>query len=55
MQTFLGIQPNFASAEVYYKVCGTQEFRDMPIFPEPGSVREIDGVMVVKLTHNVPM
>ena len=55
LQTFLGIQPIFASAEVYYKVCGTQEFRDMPIFPEPGSVREINDVMVVKLTNDVPM
>ena len=55
LQTFLGIQPTFASPEVYYKVCGTQEFRDMPIFPETGSVREIDGVMVVKLTNDVPM
>lgn len=55
LQIFMGIQPNFCSVEDYFKICGTREFKDMPIFPNPGSVREINGVMVVKFTHNVPM
>lgn len=54
IQIFLGIQPTFASPEAYYKVCGTEEFKQMPIFPNPGSVMEIDGIMVVKYTNNVP-
>ena len=54
IQIFLGIQPNFASPEVYYKVCGTDEFKTMPVFPTPGSVKEIDGTMVVKYTNVVP-
>ncbi len=55
MQVYLGIQPNFCSVEDYFKVCGTQYFKDMPIFPAQGSVAEIDGIMVVKMTNNVPM
>ena len=54
IQIFLGIQPTFASPEAYYKVCGTEEFQQMPLFPNPGSVKEIDGLMVVKFTNNVP-
>lgn len=54
IQIFMGIQPTFASPEDYYRVCGTEEFKDMPIFPNPGSVKEIDGIMVVKYTHDVP-
>ena len=55
MQVYLGIQPNFCSVEDYFKVCGTQYFKDMPVFPAQGSVAEIDGIMVVKMTNNVPM
>lgn len=55
MQVYMGIQPNFCSVEDYFKICGTQYFKDMPVFPAQGSVAEIDGVMVVKLTNNVPM
>lgn len=54
IQIFMGIQPTFASPEEYYKVCGTEEFKNMPIFPNPGSVKEIDGIMVVKYTNEVP-
>lgn len=55
MQVYMGIQPNFCSVEDYFKICGTKYFKDMPVFPAQGSVAEIDGVMVVKLTNNVPM
>ena len=54
IQIFMGIQPTFVSPEEYYKVCGTEEFKNMPIFPNPGSVKEIDGIMVVKYTNDVP-
>ena len=54
IQIFLGIQPTFASPEDYYKVCGTDEFKNMPVFPNPNSVKEIDGIMVVKYTNEVP-
>lgn len=55
LQIFMGIQPNFCSIEDYYKICGTEEFKQMKIFPEENSVKEINGVMVVKFTENVPM
>ena len=54
IQIFLGVQPNFASPEAYYQICGTEEFKEMSIFPSPNSVKEIDGVIVVKFTNNVP-
>lgn len=55
MQTYVGISPNFCSVEDYFKICGTEEFKNMPIFPQEGSVREINGVMVVRMTERVPM
>lgn len=54
LQTYAGIQPDFCSSEEYFEICGTQYFKDMPVFPAQGSVAEINGVMVVKLTQNVP-
>ena len=54
LQMFMGIQPNMASPEEYYKVCGTEEFKNMPLFPNHGAVKEIDGIMVIKYTNNVP-
>lgn len=54
LQTYAGIQPDFCSPEEYFEICGTQYFKDMPVFPAQGSVAEINGVMVVKLTQNVP-
>lgn len=54
LQAYLGISPTWASVEEYFEICGTEEFLNMPIFPEQGSVQEINGVMVVKLTEDVP-
>lgn len=54
LQVYLGVSPVFCSAEDYLEICGTEEFKDMPVFPAQGSVAEINGVMVVKLTQNVP-
>lgn len=55
MQIYVGISPNFCSVEDYFKICGTEEFKNMPIFPEEGSVKEINGVMVIRMTQRVPM
>lgn len=53
-QVYLGIQPNFCSVEDYFRICGTEEFQNMPVFPEEGSVKEIDGIMVVRMKQDIP-
>lgn len=53
-RTYVGIIPNFCSQEQYDRICASNEFKKMSIFPAKDSVKEIDGVMVLKLTDNVP-
>ena len=43
----VGKQP--VNNEIYESLRNTQEVKSMPIFPVKGSIREIDGVVVVKL------
>ena len=54
LQMFMGIQPNMVSQEEYNRICETEEFKKMSIFPNPDSVKEIDGIMVVKYTNEIP-
>lgn len=46
-----GIQLNLCSVEKYEEMRQTGVFSEMPIFPAEGSVREIDGVIVVKVSE----
>lgn len=47
-----GIRINWASDEKYFEIINTQEFDDMPIFPNAGSIKIIDDIIVVKLEEN---
>ena len=40
----------FASGEEIAAVCATEEFTEMTAFPGYGSVREIQGIFVIKLS-----
>lgn len=46
-----GIQLNLCSSVKYEEMRQTGVFSEMPIFPAEGSVREIDGVIVVKVSE----
>lgn len=45
-----GVQLNFCSEEQYRKLIQTKELSDMPCFPIEGSIRKIDGIVVVKVS-----
>jgi hypothetical protein len=45
-----GIQLNLCSAEKYEEMHQKGVFSEMPIFPAEGSIKEIDGVIVVKIS-----
>lgn len=48
---FLGDYFPTVSAEVRSKLQQTPEFAEMPVYPQDGSIREIDGVIVVKVSN----
>lgn len=52
LSIYLGIDYTFCSKEQYAEIINSQEFKEMPIFPLQGSVKEINNVMVVKLIEN---
>lgn len=45
-----GINLNFCTEEQYKNLLQTNELSEMPVFPAEGSIREIDGVVVVKVS-----
>lgn len=50
---YMGEEVNFCSREQYDSIIRSEEFIKMPIFPKEGSVRMIDGVIMVKNTDKV--
>lgn len=48
---YCGIQLNLCSPEKYEEMCQRDAFSKMATFPEEGSIREIDGVVVVKISE----
>lgn len=45
-----GIRLNLCTEEEYKNLIQTKELAEMPVFPMEGSIREIDGVVVVKVS-----
>ena len=45
----LGVRLNWCSDERILKLCATDNFQNMPIYPQTGSIQTIDGVVVVKV------
>lgn len=45
----LGLQLNWCSDEETRKICATEDFQNMPVYPQEGSIQTIDGVVVVKV------
>lgn len=50
---YLGYPAVFGDGVDQWRVSVSEEMLEMPLFPEPGSVRMIDGIMVVKLSHPI--
>lgn len=49
---YAGQNLHFCSEEDYMRILGTDEFKNMPVFPSDGSVKVIDDITVVKLTSD---
>ena len=41
---------NFCSEEMYLSLIETEEIAEMPLFPQKGSIQEINGILVVKIS-----
>lgn len=53
LEQYLGITPNFATIDEYKEIINTEEYKNMPMFPEKDSIREINGIMVVKFENEL--
>ena len=52
INTFMGLNVQFCNNTSYNDVVNSDAFKEMNIFPEENSVKEIYGVMVVKLSND---
>lgn len=48
LYTWGGLQIDWASSDQIQAVWSSEEFQDMPAWPESGCTQVIDGVLVVK-------
>ena len=51
---YLGNPVNFGDGDIQWQVAHMEEMYQMPLYPAPGSVRMMDGIMVVKLSQPTP-
>jgi hypothetical protein len=49
---FVGVQPNWVSEEDYESIISCQEFLDMPLYPNKGSINKIEDTWVVKIQYD---
>lgn len=49
---YLGIDIGLCSYEKYKEITQTKEFKNMPIYPDDGSIAIIDNVVVIKISNN---
>lgn len=47
----LGVNLNLVEKETFLQIYNSQEFKEMKLFPKEGSVKVMDGVVVVKLSE----
>lgn len=51
---YCGIDAGYLTDDDYYDIVGTEEFEEMPVWPEAGSVKMINGKAAVKLSYDYP-
>lgn len=52
LQNYLGFTYNECSKTEYEKIIQSEEFKNMPLWPNNDSIKIIDGIMIVKLTNS---
>lgn len=50
-EKYMGIRINIVEKSIYDKITVSNDFKTMPIYPKEGSVKVIDGVIVVKVSN----
>ncbi len=50
MWDYIGSDYNLVSTDELNKIMETAEYKAMPIYPENGSIKDVDGIFVVKLS-----
>ena len=50
---YLGTKVEFCNKDEYKKVINSETFKEMVNYPEEGSIKVIDGIVVVKFNNNV--
>lgn len=55
MLNYCGIDPGTFTPEEYYEIIRGEVFTDMPLWPAEGSVKMINGMVVVRLSETPPM
>lgn len=52
---YFGIDGGYVMGMYYNQAVQSEEFREMPVFPEAGSVRRFDGLILVKFSDAPPI
>jgi hypothetical protein len=51
----LGVNAGWIETDEYLSIIQSQEYQQMPLWPESGSVKMIDGMAVIKFTDEPPL
>ncbi|MPN15940.1 hypothetical protein SDC9_163276 [bioreactor metagenome] len=54
LQNYIGVSIVYADDEVAARINNSEEVAAMPVYPAEGSIRQIDGCLVVKLSDITP-
>ena len=52
---FLGVNAGWIETDEYLSIIQSDEYQQMPLWPESGSVKMIDGMAVIKFTDEPPL
>ena len=53
-KAFLGVNPGYVPDNEYLAIVRSRQFKDMPVWPEEGSVQMIEGFAVIKFVAEPP-
>ena len=52
LKTYLGVDITICSKAEYDKIVQTEEFKEMPVYPQKGSIKIINDIIVIKVSNN---
>lgn len=54
IRTYIGFEMTDLSQQQQQTITASQVYKDMPVYPQAGSIQKIDDVWIVKLCENIP-